>query len=101
MLYSENIKDYYLLDAGDSEKLEIWGVRMIGNENSIIHTVRTSMHILGNDNQEIQYIEENDIDCKKSLPHCFGKKNEIVAHQLSCFVAVGRAFVTISTHMEN
>ena len=25
MLYSENIKDYYLLDAGDSEKLEVWG----------------------------------------------------------------------------
>ena len=46
-----------------TEKLEIQGVRMIGNENSIIHTVRTSMHILGNDNQEIQYIEENDIDC--------------------------------------
>ena len=25
MLYSENIKDYYLLDAGDGEKLEVWG----------------------------------------------------------------------------
>lgn len=25
MLYSENIKDYYLLDAGDCEKLEVWG----------------------------------------------------------------------------
>lgn len=46
-----------------TKKLGIQGVRMIGNENSVVHTVRTPMHILGNDDKEMEYIEKNNIDC--------------------------------------
>lgn len=58
-------EDVRLLDLAKdiTEKLEIQGVRIIGDENSIIHTVRTPMHILGNDINEIKNIEENNIDC--------------------------------------
>lgn len=46
-----------------TDTLGVNGVRIIGDENSIVHTVRTPLHILGDDEDELEYIEQNNVDC--------------------------------------